>query len=249
MFLEMEFARQGDVSMTIPFTFGWSQLVLLVLGLIGFSLLIIALTGRRPISEDELEEYKRTGVPPRRRRRLHIGRGISGIVLIALAVSLLWVTFVVQTYLGLTGDIRVAQVRALPVSNAPHQMSVELILYDNSGHKASDARYTVKGDDWMLEGDFVKFPTWLNILGLHTGYKLTRLEGRYDDPNMERSNTPTVVVLNGGDDNFFQTMHNQKGWIAPFVDATYGNAVFVQADGTLYDVFVSQTGLYAKPTG
>jgi len=56
------------------------------------------------------------------------------------------------------------------------------------------------------------------------------------------------VVLNGGDDNFFQTMRNQQGsWLSNFVEASYGNAVFNPADGS-YDVFVSQTGLWAKRT-
>ena len=231
--------------MTIPLTIGLPQVILLIVGLIGLSMLITALVGRRYMTEDELEEYKRAGIPPRRHMR--IGRGISGILLIVIAISLLWATFMVQSYLGLTGDIKVAQVRAHPIANAAHQMSVELILYDDHGHKTSDRFYNVQGDEWMLQGDFIKFPTWLNILGLHTGYKLTRLEGRYDDPNLERTAPRTVIELNGGDDNFFKTMHTQRGWIGPFVDATYGNAVFVPADGA-YDVFVSQTGLYVKTT-
>ena len=152
----------------------------------------------------------------------------------------------VQSYLGLTGDIKVARVRATHFANAPHQMSVELIQYDKDGHQTSDQTYALNGDEWMLQGDIIKFPTWVNVLGIHSGYKLTRLEGRFDDPNLESKSQHVVITLNGGDDNFFQTMHAQRGWISPFVDATYGNAVFVPADGT-YDVFVSQTGLFARP--
>jgi hypothetical protein len=83
-------------------------------------------------------------------------------------------------------------------------------------------------------------------VGLHSSYKLTRLEGRFDDPNLERHATHTVVDLNGGDDNFFKTVQEQA-WVSPIVQGAYGNAVFLGADGKTYDVFVSQTGLYATP--
>jgi hypothetical protein len=86
----------------------------------------------------------------------------------------------------------------------------------------------------------------MNIVGIHSGYKLTRLEGRFDDPNMEANAKHTVIVLNGGDDQFFKTVQEQA-WVSPVVQAAYGNAVFLAADGKTYNVFVSQTGLYAQP--
>jgi hypothetical protein len=177
---------------------------------------------------------------------MKIGRGIGGVILVLIAASLLWLTFLMQAYLGLTGDIRVARIHAMPIANVPHLMSVELILYDKVGHQSSDKTYGVNGDEWMLQGDIIKFPTWLNVLGLHTSYKLTRLEGRYDNPDLERHATHTVVELNGGDDTFFKTVQ-QQAWVSPVVEAAYGNAVFLMADGKTYDVFVSQTGLWTKP--
>ena len=38
-----------------------------------------------------------------------------------------------------------------------------------------------------------------------------------------------------------------QAWVSPVIQAAYGNAVFLMADGKTYDVFVSQTGLYAMP--
>jgi hypothetical protein len=58
--------------------------------------------------EDEKERYRRTGRLPRRRFKLT--RGLSGLVLLAVAVSLLWLSFLVQSYLGLTGEIKVAHI-------------------------------------------------------------------------------------------------------------------------------------------
>mgnify|MGYP001445133491 CR=1 FL=1 len=236
--------------MNIPFSFGLPQIILILVGLVGLWLFITAakdlLRRSKDMDEDEFERYKRTGVLSRRRFRFK--RGISGILLIFVAVSLLWLTFLVQSYLGLTGNIRVAQVRAMTVTNASHEMSVELVLYDTNGHQLSDQTYSLLGDEWMLQADFIKFPTWLNVLGFHSGYKIVRLEGFYQDPKLESNSKHTVVELNGGEDGFFTTMRTQSFWFSPFVDAYYGNAAFAPA-GATYDVFASQDGLFAKMTG
>ena len=161
--------------MNIPFQFGWPQVLLLLIGLVGLWLCITAglglLSPGRFLSEDEKERYNRTGRLPRRRFKLT--RGLSGLVLIAVAVSLLWVSFLVQSYLGLTGEIKVAHIRATPIANVAHQMSVEVMLYDGNGHVTSDNTYLIQGDEWMVQGDIIKFPAWLNVVGLHAGYKLT----------------------------------------------------------------------------
>ena len=235
--------------MNITLQIGWQQVVLLLIGLIGLWLFITAglglLSPGRFLHEDEKELYHWTDRLPH--RRFKVTRGLSGIVLIAVAVSLLWLTFLVQSYLGLTGEIKVAHIRATPITNVAHQMSVEVSLFDGKGHVTSDKTYLLQGDEWMVQGDIIKFPAWLNVVGFHAGYKLTRLEGRYDDITLENTARHTAVPLNGGDDNFFLTTYTHRQWFAPFVDAAYGNAVF-QAPGS-FDVFATQDALIARPTG
>jgi len=235
--------------MNIPFQFGWPQVILLLIGLVGLWLFITAglglLSPGRFLSKDEKEHSYRTGHVPQRRFKL--ARGLSGLVLLAVAVSLLWLTFLVQSYLGLTGEIKVAHIRATPIANVVHQMSVEVMLYDGNGHVTSENTYLLQGDEWMVQGDIIKFPAWLNVMGFHAGYKLTRLEGRYDDIALENTAHHTAVPLNGGDDNFFQTTYTHRQWFAPFIDAAYGNAVFQRLGS--FDVFATQDALIARPTG
>ena len=231
--------------MNIPITFGGPQLVLLLIAVAGVGLLIYAVMGLRghPVRDRDMHGKNQ---PYKRRRHFRWGHGFGGLLLVALALSLLWLTFLVQTYLGLTSDIKVAQIHATKIEGLPHTMSVEIVMYDQSSNPTSDHTYLVQGDEWMLQGDIIKFPAWLNILGLHSGYKLTRLEGRFDDPNLERNSQHTVIELNGGDDNFFKTVQ-QQAWVNPMIEAAYGNAVFLGADGKTYNAYASQTGLYAKP--
>ena len=238
--------------MHIPFQFGLPQIILIIIGLAGLWLFVTAAWGLirgeeiyKSREKAEAEKAKYGFVRRRFRRRIRAGRGLGGIVLIAIAISLLWLAFLIQSYLGLTGEIKVAQVHATALANAPHQMSVELILYDDKGNVASDKTYLMQGDEWMLQGDIVKFPTWANILGLHTGYKLTRFEGRYDNINMERTAPHFAIELNGGDDGFFQAVNTHPTWYGWLAEAYYGNAVF-QGAGTYY-VFATQDALIAEP--
>lgn len=231
--------------MNTPISIGWPQLILLVLVIVGVGLLIssvVGVFGRR----DEDDERLYSGRKYRARRRFKLRHGIGGLVLLGAVVSLIWVAISVQAYLGLTGEIQVAQVRATQIDGQPHMMSVEVILYDKDGNQSSDKTYLMQGDEWILQGDIIKFPSWMNIVGIHSGYKLTRLEGRFDDIDMERNSKHSVIELNGGDDNFFKTVQ-QQAWVSPVIEAAYGNAVFLAPDGKMYNVFVSQTGLLAKP--
>lgn len=239
--------------MTFPIQLGLPQIILFAVALVAIVLLISAAISLifgeidEHENKEEREAYWRKFGRRLRRHRMRWGRAVTGLILLLLASSILWLTLLIQTYVGLTSDIRVATVHATTVANAPHQMFVELTLYDQSGKLTSDQTYLVNGDEWMLQGDIIKFPTWLNIVGLHSGYKLTRLEGRYDDPNLELNGKRTVITLNGGDDGFFKTVQ-QDAWTNPIVQAAYGNAVFLAADGKTYNVYVSQTGLYAAPS-
>ncbi|GAC1566828.1 MAG: hypothetical protein NVS3B14_10950 [Ktedonobacteraceae bacterium] len=236
--------------MTVPFQFGLPQIILIIIGLLGLWLFIraaLALIRGYEIHEEKAEYIDENAKPHwRRHRRVLWKSGLGGVLLVAIAVSLLWLAFLVQTYLGLTGNIKVAQIRATKVSNIPHVMSVELVLYDQNGKATSDNTYIVQGDEWMLQGDILKFPSWMNILGFHSGFKLTRLESRYDNPQTESMAHHTVIVLNGGDDNFFTTVQ-QQAWTSPFVDSAYGSSAILSPDGHVYNIFVSQDALVPEP--
>jgi hypothetical protein len=90
----------------------------------------------------------------------------------------------------------------------------------------------------MLQSDMVKVSGALTIIGLHSGYKLTRLEGRFDDPTQEANAKHSVVTLNDGDDSFFHWTQLLNSILAPFIDAAYGNAVIDGAGN--YNIYVSQ---------
>jgi hypothetical protein len=252
--------------MTFPFQFGLPQFILLIIALGGLALLLYAAHGLlvgekryKHLTDEEKEIYHKHGRLPRR-RRLRWKHGVGGVLLIILATSLLWMTLLVQAYIGVTNDVPVAHVVATNLVGLDNPaMSVTLTLYDANGNPipvtvtdtkgntttASSVTGVVYGNEWTLEADFIKVVPWLTVLGVHSGYKVTRLEGRYDDIHLEQNGPRSVYAIDGGDDGFFQHMHDWHGWISPFIDAQYGSATFT-GPGT-YNVYASETGLYPKP--
>lgn len=235
--------------MTIPITIGLPQIVLFILFVIGVGLLISAVMSLlRPAGKREHfieDEYGRRKYY-RARRRFRWHHGIGGVVLLVVAVSLLWLTLLAQTLLGLQGDILAARMSATTFGNVPHLMNVQITLYDSNGHATAMPPQAVYGDRAMVQADVVEFVPWLNVLGIHSGYKLTRLEGTYDDDNLERTAQHTVVDLNGGVNGSFKTLQEQA-WTSPFIKGAYGSATLLYPDGKTYNVFMSQDGLKAEP--
>src|SRR5579871_1971236 len=125
-----------------PVAFGLPQFIISLIGLGGLALLIWAAV--------ELTRGRRDkfGV---RRRRFRWGRTTSGAVLLLVAVSLLYLALLLQTYLGLTSEILVARVRATQLTNVPNFMSVEITLYDQQGHVTHQETDGVCGNEWELQ--------------------------------------------------------------------------------------------------
>ena len=165
-------------------------------------------------------------------------------VTLSVATSLLWFTLLVQTFLGLTGEIHAAHVTATPIHNAPHMLSVALTVYDEHGEVTSQQTYLVEGDRWVLQANILQLKDWVNILGVHSGYQVTRLFGQYDDG---RSPTQRQIFLDGTDEAFFRSMRDHDWWTTPFVRSAYGNAVIATPGD--YDVYISQDAITARPSG
>jgi hypothetical protein len=196
------------------------QLVLVVVAILSIYALVKAFKGGRIIS------------------------ALLSLVIGALALILLYGLFVIQLYSPDT--MLVARVRATVIANSKAgypQMSLDVTLYDH-GRITSDAVYVVEGDRWELQGDVLKVSGLLSALGFHSGFKLTRLEGRYNDPNLEANATHSVVSLNGGDDAFFQIGQFFTSAFPSIIQATYGNAV--QNGAGSYKIYASQSSMWAQ---
>ncbi len=214
-------------SMSFPVSFGFAQVGLLALITLAVALLIMA----------ALAATRRRGP------KAVLGRAVPGATLLLVAVLLLWIATLLQTYLGLTGEIKAAHVVAKPVAGQEHQLDLVLTQFDEDGTAGEPTTHRIEGDLWALQSNIVELEPWVNALGFHSGYKITRLFGQRLDG---KSPTQDHTFLNGGDRDFFEDMNENRWYTSPFIRSAYGNAVI--ATPGEYDVFISRDAIKVRQT-
>jgi hypothetical protein len=110
------------------------------------------------------------------------------------------------------------------------------------------ASFPLRGDEWQVDARVLKWHAFANLVGFDAAYRLERISGRYSHIEDERSQPRTVYDLHtAGRIDPWQLVHRYRSWI-PWMDALYGSATFLpMADGALYEIKVSQSGLIARP--
>lgn len=169
-------------------------------------------------------------------------RGMSGVILITLGISLALSALDVFTYQQIVAEKTVATISFEQVSAQRYNA----VFADSDGQ---EARYELAGDQWQLDARILKWPNWMSAVGVKPGYRLDRISGRYYSLEKERSAERTVYGLyeDGFGIDVWQNLHD-SGLSMGGIDAIYGNATFVpMADGALYEVLISNTGLLARP--
>lgn len=108
-------------------------------------------------------------------------------------------------------------------------------------------RYTIQGDQWMVEGDILKWDNWLNFLGLRTRYRLTRLQGRYIRTEEELRKPRSVYSLVDEEIHPSWKYLYRFGQRLPFVSTVYGSAAFqMSGDHSRYTVYVGTSGFLVR---
>ncbi|MGW4327328.1 hypothetical protein ACWEKR_15690 [Nocardia sp. NPDC004573] len=213
--------------MNFPVDFGLVQIGLILLLVVGVALIVSGLIA-----------WRRAGMRPL------LARGSGGLALLLVAAVLLWVATLLQTYLGLTGEIKAAHVVAKPVAGQEHQIDVDLVLYGDDDHPEQRRTYRVEGDMWVLQAGIVELEPWVNALGFHSGYRISRLYGQRLDGVATKQNQ---IFLGDGDRDFFADMREGRWWTQPFVRSAYGNAV-IAVPGE-YDVYISRDAIKTRTVG
>lgn len=181
------------------------------------------------------------------------GAGGAGFLAAAAIASLL--AFDIQTYSRLTAERPVATVMTRQLG--PQYFEATVIQPDRGENMPAAANlYPLHGDEWRIEAQVLKWKPWANILGLDTQYRLDRLSGRYQSIEQEINAERSVHPLRGGDVgpdlpwklSAWDTARKYRRYVDA-VDTLYGGAAYMpMADGARYEVWITQSGLIARPT-
>ncbi len=133
--------------------------------------------------------------------------------------------FFVGTYHAFTYEKPVAAIGVEPTAESK-TAKVTLTEFDPPLNR----QYLIRGDQWMIEGDILKWENWFQLWGLDNRYRLTRLRGRHAQVEVELRETPTIYRLVESESDPLWALLYEYGHRLPFVSTAYGSAVFQSAE-------------------
>jgi hypothetical protein len=150
-----------------------------------------------------------------------------------------------RSYYAFTWEKPIAKITIEPVSE-PQTNRIILTQFVTPDSQTTSL-FLIKGDQWVLEGDVLKWDTLLNYFGLHSRYRLTRIRGRYLRTQDEISHQSTIYSLIKDEDHILWRNLYQFGHLLPIVDTVYGNAIFQYSSRReTYWVYLNNTGFIAR---
>ena len=150
-------------------------------------------------------------------------RMLGGALLIAIGAVFALLGLGVHGYRALTHEEIAARVEVRPTT--AQRFTATFRFAD--GHTAS---FDLAGDEIYVDAQILKWQPWANVLGLHTGYELSRVAGRYRTLDQERTAPRTVHTLGLQRTVDLFELRRRYAQLARVVDADYGSASFVPAD-------------------
>lgn len=107
--------------------------------------------------------------------------------------------------------------------------------------------YAIAGDEIYVDARILKWKPYANWLGLHTGYELDRVAGRYHGVKDEQAAPRTVHALSRDRLVDLYSLRRRYPFLSPLVDAEYGSATFVPVSKPAeLELRVSTTGLLLR---
>ena len=177
----------------------------------------------------------------RRRVRGGILHGATALILISLSACAALIAANLRTYQRLSFEQPAGELQLMRTS----EREFNAVLTYPSGERAN---FALRGDEWQVDARVLKWHAFANLVGFDTAYRLERISGRYTRIEEERAQARSVYSLNPPQRiDPWDLVHRYHSWM-PWMDAVYGSATFLpMADGALYEIKVSQSGLIARP--
>jgi hypothetical protein len=167
--------------------------------------------------------------------------GAVALVLILLSVCAALIAANLRTYQRLTFEQPAGELQL----TRSGEREFNAVLSYPSGERT---HFALRGDEWQIDARVLKWHALANLIGFDSAYRLERISGRYTRIEDERNEPHTVYSLYEPQRiDPWELVHRYHSWI-PWMDAFYGSATFLpMADGALYEIQVTQSGLIARP--
>lgn len=167
-------------------------------------------------------------------------RLLLGSLLLALGLLAGAIGIGVQGYRTLTHEEVAARINVNPAGDKRFHATFRFA-------DGREARYELAGDEIYVDAHILKWHPRANLLGLHTGYELDRVAGRYHSVKDEREAPRTVHSLGRDRPVDLYAIARRYAFLAPVLDAEYGSAAFVPVSKPAeLELRVSTSGLLIR---
>jgi len=108
--------------------------------------------------------------------------------------------------------------------------------------------FSINGDELMVDAYVLKWKPWVNILGLHTAYRLDRIRGRFQDIDEERNQPQSIYAINAKSGKGIAQWREDYQFLSLLLDVEHGSASFVSANQKKkFQLAVTTNGLLIRP--
>lgn len=156
------------------------------------------------------------------------------LITFAFATSFIYLSLFLQTFSRYTSENQIGWVYA------ERDSGLTKVTFYNT-EKKEHHWFNIYGEQWMIEGYFLRWGVALRWLGAGSYYRITRFTGRWADPEKQVS---SVYQIHPESRLWkFLLKHGSK---IPFVDAAYGIAAFQYPHEDTVDIFINDTGFILR---
>lgn len=170
-------------------------------------------------------------------------RGMAGLAMLGISILLVLVALDLLSYKRLLEDMPIATISLQETGKQQYKATLMHVL------EGTEEEFELKGDQWQVDAKIIRWKGILGMVGAKPGYRLDRIAGRYYSLEDERRNDRTVYSLEKSEYGVdFWAIAKKTENRLPGVEAVYGSATFLpMADGALFEISLSNSGLVAKP--
>ena len=195
-------------------------------GIIGFILFVIAIV---VLIHSIVKTIKRE-----RKITRFVYSILLSIVIFAFASSFIYLSLFLQTFSRYSGEERIGWVYAEAVND-----STRITFFQKDAERLHF--FTLVGDQWMIDGYFLRWSTALRWLGADAYYRITRFSGRW----VQGEDRMTSIYQLHPEEKIWRFLlkHAEK---IPGVDTAYGIGVFQYPSPDTFHLYINDTGFILR---
>lgn len=198
----------------------------LIVGLIGTALLVVSLV---VVITAFVNLVKK-----KRKLKKFFSSFIIFLITFGFATSFIYLSLFLQTFSRYTDEQKIGWVYAEEKTD-----TIKITYYDGVNNRYHWSK--ISGEQWMIDGYFLRWSLALRWLGAGAYYRVTRFTGRWSDPEKQ---TMSVYQIHP-EEKLWKFLLKHGGKI-PFIDTAYGIGAFQYPNKDTVDIYINDTGFILR---